>query len=59
MSGIFKVREYICWWNMGVGVYFGVISKMDEIVIKYYVYLFVLLYDIEFKVDLFRLLLVE
>lgn len=59
MPGTLKVREHIRWWNMGAGVHFGAISKTDEIAIKYYAHLPVLLHDIEPKVDLSRSLLAE
>lgn len=51
MPGTLKVREHIRWWDMGGGVHFGAVSKTEEIAIKYYRHLPVLLHDIDPKVD--------
>ncbi|WP_424972711.1 LssY C-terminal domain-containing protein [Dinoroseobacter sp. S76] len=59
MSGTLKVREHIRWWQMGAGVHLGAISKTEEIAIKYYSHLPVLLHDIDPKVDLSRALLAD
>ncbi|MEM1078843.1 MAG: LssY C-terminal domain-containing protein [Pseudomonadota bacterium] len=57
MTGTLKVREHIRWWDMGAGVHLGAISKTEEIAIKYYSHLPVLLHDIDPKVDQSRALL--
>jgi len=54
MTGTLKSREHIRWWDMGAGVQFGALSRDDEIAIKYYGHLPVLLHDIDPKVDLSR-----
>lgn len=59
LPGTLKVREHIRWWDMGSGVHFGAISKTDEIAIKYYAHLPVVLHDIDPKVDHSRSLLAE
>ncbi|NRB00706.1 MAG: LssY C-terminal domain-containing protein [Rhodobacteraceae bacterium] len=59
LPGTIKVREHIRWWDMGAGVHFGAISKTDEIAIKYYSHLPVLLHDIDPQVDASRALLAE
>ncbi|MEJ8561631.1 LssY C-terminal domain-containing protein [Yoonia sp. GPGPB17] len=51
MTGTLKVREHIRWWDMGAGVHYGAVSKTDEIAIKYYSHLPVLLHDIDPNVD--------
>lgn len=51
LPGTLKVREHIRWWDMGADVHFGAISKTDEIAIKYYAHLPVLLHDIDPMVD--------
>lgn len=59
MLGTLKTREHIRWWNVGAGVHFGAISRDDEIAVKYYGHLPVILHDIDPKVDVSRRLLAE
>ncbi|MEM7472565.1 MAG: LssY C-terminal domain-containing protein [Pseudomonadota bacterium] len=59
MPGTLKTREHIRWWNRGAGVHFGAISRDDEIAVKYYGHLPVILHDIDPKVDATRRLLAE
>lgn len=51
MPGTIKTREHIRWWTVGDGLHFGAISQTDEIAIKYYGHLPVLLHDIDPNVD--------
>lgn len=51
MPGTIKQREHIRWWDLGAGVSFGAISRDDELAIKYYRHLPVLLHDIDPYVD--------
>lgn len=51
MPGNLKSREHIRWWDMGAHLSFGAISRDDELAIKYYRHLPVLLHDIDPKVD--------
>ncbi|WP_185960918.1 LssY C-terminal domain-containing protein [Aliiroseovarius halocynthiae] len=57
MPGTLKTREHIRWWDFGNDVSFGAISRDDELAIKYYRQLPVLLHDIDPRVDLSRDLL--
>ncbi|WP_299934716.1 LssY C-terminal domain-containing protein [uncultured Pelagimonas sp.] len=57
MPGTLQSREHIRWWDMGRGVHFGAISRDDEIAIKYYGHLPVILHDIDPLVDKSRDLL--
>ena len=57
MAGTLKTREHIRWWEVGPQVSFGAISRDDEIAIKYYRHLPVLLHDIDPMVDKSRDLL--
>lgn len=57
LEGTLKVREHIRWWDMGAGVHFGALSMTEEIAIKYYGHLPVVLHDIDPKVDESRALL--
>ncbi|WP_107498159.1 LssY C-terminal domain-containing protein [Thalassobius sp. I31.1] len=54
MAGTIKNHEHIRWWAMGSGIHFGALSRDEEIAIKYYGHLPVLLHDIDPMVDLSR-----
>jgi len=54
MSGTIKKREHIRWWDVGPDFSVGAISRDDELAIKYYRHLPVLLHDIDPRVDLSR-----
>ncbi|MEM8803035.1 MAG: LssY C-terminal domain-containing protein [Pseudomonadota bacterium] len=51
LPGTLREREHIRWWDTGLGVYFGAMSRTEEIAIKYYGHLPALLHDIDPKVD--------
>lgn len=51
MPGTIKEREHIRWWHVGDNLHFGALSRTDEIAIKYYGALPVLLHDIDPMVD--------
>jgi membrane protein DedA with SNARE-associated domain len=57
MPGTLKSREHIRWWELSENVSFGAISRDDELAIKYYRHLPVLLHDIDPLVDRSRDLL--
>ncbi|MCV6591598.1 MAG: LssY C-terminal domain-containing protein [Silicimonas sp.] len=57
MPGTLKSREHIRWWHRGGNVHFGAISRDDEIAVKYYGHLPVILHDIDPQVDRSRALL--
>jgi len=59
MPGTLKDREHIRWWNRGKGIHFGAISRDDEIAVKYYGHLPVILHDIDPDVDASRHILAE
>lgn len=54
LPGTLKEREHVRWWQQGEGLYLGAISRDDELAIKYYKHLPVLLHDIAPEVDLSR-----
>lgn len=51
LPGTLREREHIRWWDIGQGIHFGAMSRTEEIAIKYYGHLPVLLHDIDPKVD--------
>lgn len=51
MAGTLKTREHIRWWEFGDGISLGAISRDDELAIKYYQHMPVLLHDIDPLVD--------
>lgn len=57
LPGTLKTREHIRWWHQGAGLSLGAISRDDEIAVKYYKHLPVLLHDIDPHVDRSRALL--
>lgn len=57
LPGTLKTREHIRWWHQEAGLSLGAISRDDEIAVKYYKHLPVLLHDIDPHVDRSRALL--
>ncbi|MDA5557673.1 LssY C-terminal domain-containing protein [Shimia sp. MMG029] len=51
LPGNLKSREHIRWWDLASGLSVGAISRDDELAIKYYRHLPVLLHDINPYVD--------